>query len=217
MNVDYVNFYKRQERTGYIFQKFQKYFGKKVLDVGCDKAVLKKFIGDIEYIGIDISGTPDVCLDLEKIDRLPFDDSSFDCVICADVLEHLENLHLIFAELIRVAKKYVIIAWPNNWVNARVPIKRGYGSFKHYGLPAQIPPDRHKWFFSLCEARHFVQEQVRKNDNIQLIEERIAEKPKFFFFRLLRHLRYPNQEYYLNRYAHTVWTVLQKNVHGNQP
>lgn len=217
MNVDYVNFYKRQERTEYIFQKFQKYFGKKILDVGCDEAVLKKFIGDIEYIGIDISGTPDICLDLEKIDRLPFDDSSFDCVICADVLEHLENLHLIFAELIRVAKKYVIIAWPNNWVNARIPIRRGKGSFKHYGLPAERPFDRHKWFFSLSEAKHFVREQVRKNGNIQLIEERIAEKPKFFFFRLLRHLRYPNQEYYLNRYAHTVWSVLQKNVHGNQP
>lgn len=217
MNVDYVNFYKRQERTEYIFQKFRKYFGKKILDVGCDKAVLKTLITDIEYTGLDVSGDPDICMDLEKIDRLPFDDLSFDCVICADVLEHLDNLHLIFAELIRVAKKYVIIAWPNNWVNARVPIQRGKGSFKHYGLPIARPFDRHKWFFNLSEARHFVREQVRKNSNIQLIEERIAEKPKFFFFRLLRHLRYPNQEYYLNRYAHTVWTVLQKNVHGNQP
>ena len=217
MFVDYISFYGREERTRYIFEKFQKYFGKKILDVGCDKAVLKTLITDIEYTGLDVSGDPDICMDLEKIDRLPFDDLSFDCVICADVLEHLDNLHLIFAELIRVAKKYVIIAWPNNWVNARVPIQRGKGSFKHYGLPAERPFDRHKWFFSLSEAKHFVREQVRKNSNFQLIEERLVEKPKFFFFRLLRHLRYPNQEYYLNRYAHTVWTVLQKNVHGNQP
>lgn len=216
MLVDYVNFYKREERTRYIFEKFQNYFGKKILDVGCDKAVLKTLITDIEYTGLDVSGTPDVCLDLEKVDRLPFDDSSFDCVICADVLEHLENLHLIFSELLRVSRNHVIIAWPNNWVNARVPIERGYGSFKHYGLPTEKPHDRHKWFFSLSEARHFVREQIRKNGDIQLVEERVSEKPKFFLFRLLRHLRYPNQEYYLNRYAHTLWTVLKRKVHSNR-
>lgn len=210
MLVDYVNFYKREERTRYIFEKFQKYFGKKVLDVGCDKAVLKTLITDIEYTGLDISGIPDICLDLEKVDRLPFDDSSFDCVICTDVLEHLDNLHLVFSELVRVTKRHLIIAWPNNWVNARVPIERGYGSFKHYGLPPEKPQDRHKWFFSLSEAKHFVQEQIRKNGDMQLVEERVSEKPKLFLFRLLRHLRYPNQERYLNRYAHTYWMILQK-------
>jgi len=214
MLVDYVNFYKREERTGYIFEKFQKYFGRKILDVGCDKAVLKTFIDDVEYTGLDVSGIPDVCLDLEKIDRLPFDDSSFDCVICADVLEHLDNLHLVFSELVRVTKRHLIIAWPNNWVNARVPIERGYGPFKHYGLPAEKPQDRHKWFFSLSEAKHFVQEQIRKNGDIQLVEERIAEKPRLFLRRWLRRLRYHNQQRYLNRYAHTLWTVLRKRVPG---
>lgn len=212
MLVDYVNFHKRDERNRYIFGRFQKYFGKKVLDIGCDKAVLKTLITDIEYVGLDISGTPDICLDLEKVDRLPFDDSSFDCVICADVLEHLDNLHLVFSELLRVTGKYVIISWPNNWVNARAPIRRGYGSFMNYGLPVEKPEDRHKWFFSISEAKHFVQEQIRKNGDIQLIEERVLEKPKFFLFRQLRHLRYPKQEHYLNRYAHTLWTVLQKKT-----
>ena len=214
MIVDYVNFHKREERAKYIFEKFQRYFGKKVLDVGCDKAVLETLLTDIEYTGIDTSGTPDICLDLEKIDRLPFDDSSFDCVICADVLEHLDNLHLIFSELLRVTQRHLIIAWPNNWVNARVPIERGYGSFKHYGLPAEKPQDRHKWFFSLSEAKHFVQEQIRKDGNIQLVEERIAEKPRLFFRRWLRRLRYHSQPRYLNRYAHTLWTVLRKRVPG---
>ncbi len=214
MIVDYVNFHKREERAKYIFEKFQRYFGKKVLDVGCDKAVLKMFIDDVEYTGLDISGIPDICLDLEKIDRLPFDDSSFDCVICADVLEHLDNLHLIFSELLRVTQRHLIIAWPNNWVNARVPIGRGYGSFKHYGLPPEKPRDRHKWFFSLSEAKHFVQEQIRKNGDIQLVEERIAEKPRLFFRRWLRRLRYLSQSRYLNRYAHTLWTVLRKRVPG---
>lgn len=209
MLVDYVNFSKREERTKYIFKNFKKYFGKKILDVGCDTATLKGLIPAIDYTGIDVSGKPDICLDLEKVDKLPFPDSSFDCVLCTDVLEHLDNLHLIFLELLRVSRKYIIIAWPNNWVNARVPIKRGYGSFKHYGLPAEKPQDRHKWFFSFSEAKQFILEQVRKNSDIRLIEERISEKPKFPLFRLIRHLGYPKLEHYINRYAHTYWTVLE--------
>jgi SAM-dependent methyltransferase len=210
MLVDYVNFYARTNRTKYTFEKFQKYFGRKILDVGCDKAFLKTMIKNIEYVGVDISGNPDVYVDLEKTQRLPFEDSSFDCVICSDVLEHLDNLHLIFSELLRVSGRYVIIAWPNNWVNARIPIERGHGHFKHYGLPPEKPLDRHKWFFSLSEAENFVKEQIQKNRNIQLVEERVSEKPKIFPLHLLRHIRYPKQEYYLNRYAHTLWTVLQK-------
>ncbi|MCP4762558.1 MAG: class I SAM-dependent methyltransferase [archaeon] len=210
MFVDYVNFHKREERTEYIFNNFKKYFGTKILDVGCDKAVLKTLIKDIEYVGIDIGGTPDICINLEKIQCLPFDDESFDCVVCADVLEHIDNLHLIFSELLRVCKKYTIIAWPNNWVSARLPIERGHGSFKHYGLPVEKPQDRHKWFFSFVEAKNFIHDYLNNRNDIQLAEERISEKTKFQLFRLLRHMRYPKPNCYFNRYAHTYWTVLEK-------
>ena len=63
------------------------------LDVGCDEALLKTLLApDIKYTGIDVAGKPDIVLNLEKIERLPFDDSTFDCVICSDVLEHLDKL-----------------------------------------------------------------------------------------------------------------------------
>jgi len=172
---------------------------------------------DIEYTGIDVSGTPDVYVDLEKVDRLPFDEASFDCVVCADVLEHLDNLHLIFAELLRVTRRYAIISWPNSWAAARVPIQRGYGSFKHHGLPLVKPKDRHKWFFCYTEARQFVLGQIKRNPNIRLVEERIVEKPKFFALRLMRRLRYPIPAHYLNRYAHTYWTVLEKTCRECSP
>lgn len=212
MIVDYVNFYHTEKRAEYIYNKFQNYFGQKILDVGCNQAILKTLINFIEYVGIDISGKPDICLDLEEIDSLPFEDSTFDCVICSDVLEHVDNLHLVFSELIRVSRKYVIISWPNNWVNARVPIERGHGSFKYYGLPVEKPQDRHKWFFCYSDAKHFTQGQIGKNNSLQLVEERVTEKPKFPLFRFLRHLRYPKHENYLNRYAHTYWVVLQKAI-----
>ena len=212
MIVDYINFYHTEKRAEYIYDKFQNYFGQKMLDVGCNQAILKTLIDYIEYVGIDISGKPDICLDLEEINSLPFEDSTFDCVICSDVLEHVDNLHLVFSELIRVSRKYVIISWPNCWVNARVPIERGHGSFKYYGLPVEKPQDRHKWFFCYSDAKHFTQGQIDKNNSFQLVEERVTEKPKFPLFRFLRHLRYPKHENYLNRYAHTYWVVLQKAI-----
>ncbi len=211
MKVNQIKFNERNKRTKYLFDNFNEYFGSKILDVGCDRAVLKTMLEkNVDYTGIDICGTPDITINLEQIDKLPFEDDSFDCVICLDVLEHLDNLHLIFDELIRVSRKNLIISWPNNWVNARVPIQRGYGNFKFFGLPSEKPVDRHKWFFNISQAREFVQEYCRKNSNIELIEERATEKPKNILSKIARSLRYPNKMHYLNRYAHTYWTVLRK-------
>jgi 2-polyprenyl-3-methyl-5-hydroxy-6-metoxy-1,4-benzoquinol methylase len=212
MVVDYANFHQRADRTKYIFEKFKKYFGANVLDVGCDEAALKTLAHNIKYTGIDVAGKPDIVLDLEKIERLPFDDSTFDCVICSDVLEHLDNLHFMFSELIRVTRGYVIVSWPNAWMAARVPMRRGEGTFKHYGLPPEKTADRHKWFFNLTEAENFVRCNVAKSDALELIEERITEKPRLAALRAMRRLRYPQQWRYFNRYAHTLWTVLRKNA-----
>jgi len=211
MQIDYVQFHQRQDRTQYLFDKFRPYLQGAVLDVGCDRAYLKSLLPHCRYIGIDLAGTPDVQLNLEQTDRLPFDDDQFDCVVCADVLEHLDNLHCIFAELLRVSRRYLIISLPNNWNAARVPLQRGRGSFAHYGLPPDKPQDRHKWFFSLTDARDFILERLKRHPNMQIIEERICEKPRHPLRRLPRRLRYPAPWRYLNRYAHTLWTVLQKN------
>ena len=177
------------------------------MDVGCDEAVLRTLLPELDYMGLDIGGTADVTHDLEKGGPLPFGDGAFDCVICADVLEHLDNLHEVFEELIRVSRRWVIISWPNNWVVARVPINRGRGSFKFYGLPPDRPVDRHKWFFCYSDARKFVREHVRRK-GAKVVAERATQKPKFFLIRWLRRLRYPIHDRYLNRYCHTYWTVL---------
>ncbi|MFQ5849129.1 MAG: class I SAM-dependent methyltransferase [Candidatus Binatia bacterium] len=211
MQVDYISFQNRLARTEYIVNAFKHFLAGRVLDVGCDKAYLKKMLPDNDYTGVDISGDPDIQLNLEEIERLPFADSSFDCVLSSDVLEHLDNLHHVFGELIRVSRKYLIISLPNNWVNARIPIEKGKGSFGKYGLPAEQPHDRHKWFFSLMEAKGFIDGQLKKYP-ISLLELRVSEKPRPFFVRMFRRLHYPSQERYLNRYAHTLWVVLEKKA-----
>ncbi len=202
------SFSNREERTRFLANKFGKYLTGEILDVGCDKAPLKDIVKNIKYTGIDISGNPTVKVDLEKIDRLPFVDREFDVVVCCDVLEHVDNLHHIFSEIIRVAKKTIIISLPNNWTNARRPIEKGRGTFAFYGLPAQKPPDRHKWFFGLSEALEFFHAQQGVHP-IKLVECVVNEKKRNFTVTAVRKLLYP-KICYLNRYAHTIWAVYQR-------
>ncbi len=166
-------------------------------------------IDGMEYTGIDVGGHPDLAVDLEATERLPFEDNAFDCLICSDVLEHLDSLHRTFGELVRVCRGSIIISLPNNWVNARQPIERGHGAFSHYGLPADRPADRHKWFFSLADAQAFYHAQTERYP-IRIDECFAMEKPRPALVRAARRLRYPNRLHYLNRYAHTLWVRYEK-------
>ncbi|MBI4661673.1 MAG: methyltransferase domain-containing protein [Verrucomicrobia bacterium] len=209
MKVEYVSIPSRSARAEYIARRFRDYLTGSILDVGCDRAALRQLVPNVQYTGIDIGGAPDLVIDLEATERLPFDNEGFDCVVCSDVLEHLDHLHRNFAELVRVSKRHVIISLPNNWTNARRPIERGRGSIGHYGLPAEPPADRHKWFFSLGEPRLFVEAQAQKL-SLSVVELFAVEKPRFVLVRAFRRLRYARQMDYLNRYAHSLWTVLRK-------
>jgi SAM-dependent methyltransferase len=209
MHVDYIRFSERAERLNYLVERFGTHLSGSLLDVGCDEAPLKKLLPECTYTGVDIGGSPDIQLNLEESESLPFKDGQFDCVVCTDVLEHLDNLHKVFNELLRVSNRCVIVSLPNNWSTARVPIGRGYGSFKHYGLPADRPVDRHKWFFAYTDARSFIRTHVARRDDLRILEERVCEKPKFPPIRWFRRLLHLKQELYLNRYAHTYWVVLE--------
>ncbi len=207
--VEQVFFRSRLERAQFVAARLRRYITGNVLDVGCDQAHLKSLLSLPDYVGVDVGGKPDLHLNLERIDRLPFADKSFDCVICCEVLEHLDNLYFILSELVRVSRHFLILSLPNNWGNARRPIERGRGHIGHYGLPLQAPPDRHKWFFALSEAKQFLDGKALENQ-LAVVESFATEKPRNTLLSALRRLRYPNQLAYLNRYAHTYWTVLAK-------
>ena len=204
----HVNFPSREHRSQFVAARFAQYLGESVLDVGCFEAPLRKLLPSTSYTGIDMAGNPDIRLDLESVDRLPFEDGSFGSVLCVDVLEHLENLHLMFNEVVRVSNRWVIISLPNCWRDARRPIARGKGRFRHYGLPLSKPEDRHKWFFSFAEARDFILSKATAL-RLDIKEMFVTEKPKMGMIRLLRKVRYPGDRYQ-NRYSGTLWVVLEK-------
>ncbi|MBI4529407.1 MAG: class I SAM-dependent methyltransferase [Deltaproteobacteria bacterium] len=209
MKVHIAEFRQRQDRYRYLVQEFQRFLAGTVLDVGCDQAVLRAMLPAGRYIGIDIGGDADLRLDLEKMEKLPFGDCTYDCVVCLDVLEHLDNLHAVFGELVRVSKAYVIVSLPNNWANARRPIRRGRGSIGHYGLPVSPIADRHKWFFNLSEALDFIRGQEKRYP-LRIIDVRVNEKPRPYWVRTFRRLAYRSIMRYLDRYAHTLWIVMEK-------
>lgn len=199
----------RIKRSEFVAKRFSLYLkNNNVLDVGCYEAPLRQILRNSEYTGVDFVGDPDIEINLQKVTRLPFDDNSFDTVICIDVLEHLDNLHVIFAELIRVAKSNIVISLPNCWRDARLKIERGNGSFSHYGLPAEVPQDRHRWFFNISQAHQFFKEHEKKSA-VTIEECFVTEKKKNSLISTLRHLRYPGEKY-LNRYAQTIWCVYSK-------
>ena len=97
-----------------------------VLDAGCGEGfTLNKLyenkIGK-RLEGVDFLKTavelgkkthPHLKLRQGTIYHLPFEDNSFDLVICTEVLEHLENPKKGLSELIRVSKKYLLLSVPN--------------------------------------------------------------------------------------------------------
>lgn len=207
--TEYIAFPSRESRTQFVARRFARYLREgSVLDVGCFEAPLRALLPRGSYTGVDMVGNPDVVLDLDQAERLPFADNAFSCVICIDVLEHLDTLHSIFAELIRVSSQHVIISLPNCWCDARRPLARGRGHFGHYGLPLQKPKDRHKWFFSLSEAHEFVQGKAAEL-GLLLDDLFVTEKPRHAVLTMVRRAIYSGSAYQ-NRYSGTLWAVLRK-------
>lgn len=160
----------RNEKAKYIAFRYKDFLKEKILDVGCGDGYLKKYLDkNTKYTGIDIVGNPDIFVNLEK-EKIPYPDNFFDCVVCADVLEHLDNIHQVFDELIRVSKKYVIVSLPNCYPKPFKKIMTGKGELKFYGLPIEKPADRHKWFFSYKDAEKFILGRAKRNhiDNVEI-------------------------------------------------
>ena len=161
----------RAGKASYIASKYGSLLATSVLDVGCDQRQLAGAIGSsVKYVGVDMNAAADVVVDLEH-GKLPFVSRSFETVIAADVLEHLDATHAVFDELCRVADRWVIASLPNPYRNFLMELARqGAGTFKYYGLGPVRPLDRHKWFFGGddaaayfegCAARNgFVVEQI---------------------------------------------------------
>lgn len=150
----------RETKPAYVADKYRAILRGRVLDVGADGAQLQRALpAGTEYVGIGIGAPPTVPVDLER-QGIPYADGVFDCVLCLDVLEHVDDPHRLFDELCRVSRGHVVVSLPNCWAAfwsmlQNGPYRPGQAT-KFYGLPPAPPSDRHKWFFHVGEAERFV-------------------------------------------------------------
>jgi hypothetical protein len=150
-----------REKTEGIVAAFPGIWEGVLLDVGCRGRELRDALEGrpIRYVGLDLHPPADVVADLG--DGIPLADAEVDVVVALDVLEHVDGIHAAFHELCRVARRHVVIALPNAYVlRARWRHLRGHRGGK-YGLPSDPPLDRHRWLFSLDDARRFCRQRAK--------------------------------------------------------
>jgi ubiquinone/menaquinone biosynthesis C-methylase UbiE len=93
--------------------------GESVLDVGCGRGYLSEKIAKTSAFktvhGLDYAPPQKsrrVIYQKGTIYHLPYEDASFDTVICAHTLEHVPDIQLALSELKRVTQKRLIIVLP---------------------------------------------------------------------------------------------------------
>ena len=139
-----------------------------------------------------------------------------------DTLEHLDNLHMVFDELCRVTKRYLIISLPNPWAGFMGMLRGGYYKrtelpMKFYNLPLAPPLDRHKWFYGIHEAERFFKERGRMNGmEVLQIDRENADlnlKLKKRLYRMALKLVVHKDVDIDSILSGSVWTVLEKIIY----
>jgi SAM-dependent methyltransferase len=147
-----------------------------ILDVGCGKNYdfLKHLFGK-KYFGLDLAPYKKKNFINHNINskKLLFKNNSVPNVICTDVLEHVDNPHLLLKELFRISSGTVIVSLPNNWptfyldliIGQEIKKKVGYGLFKE----PQPKGLRHQFFFNFEHACNFLEYNCGKKFYIKQI------------------------------------------------
>lgn len=91
--------------------------GQRILDLPAGNGKLSSALRELghEVVPADINLQQDDYVYADMTKRLPFDDESFDGVICLEGIEHVLNPYLLMGELIRVSKigGHIVISTPN--------------------------------------------------------------------------------------------------------
>lgn len=92
--------------------------GKKVLDIGSQDingSYRELFSGCQEYIGVDIIPGKGVDVLAKDIDKMPFADETFECIISGQTLEHAAHPWILVKEIARMLRPGGIICLIAPW------------------------------------------------------------------------------------------------------
>jgi len=122
---------------------------KTVLDIGSAGEIFAK---KYKTTTIDLIEDADIKQDLDKDQKIPFKDNSFDIVVLNQIIEHLTDVEVLVAECKRVSKKYIFVGLPNE-------LTYGMRLKFLFGKPAWggYYPEGHKHFFIIRTVQEFVE------------------------------------------------------------
>lgn len=207
----------REGRNRWAASVLKTFPGNRILNLGGGgMRHLQKYLGSEQRVHeVDIVGDHDTRLNLDEVDRLPFEDGSFDTCCAFEVLEHLEHFHLICDEMYRVSRSTLLISLPNSAAeivgicrNTRIynnPLENGVYS-KFYGMPLKPPEDRHRWWLTFEDIiRYFVRFEQTKSCHVSFF---IPDHGQSLKRKLLRILI--GRRLYLTLFCSSVWIKIQK-------
>jgi ubiquinone/menaquinone biosynthesis C-methylase UbiE len=113
------NYRMGEPRFRRIREQLEKDLPAHVLDVGCGRGEIVQWLREQEIHAVGAEIVPALCkngvVQIGTVADLPFFDSEFDTVICADVLEHIhtEDTETALDELVRVCSRRLLlnVAW----------------------------------------------------------------------------------------------------------
>lgn len=106
-----------------VIEEMMNYVDGTTLDVGCGTGIISELYPERDIMGIDISSGMlrhhKGKFKLASADSIPFDDNSFDSVVCRSVLHHLHRPEKALDEIVRVLKPGGrFVCWETNksWI-----------------------------------------------------------------------------------------------------
>lgn len=107
----------------------------RLMDLGCGNQPFRTWYGPLvdEVVAVDAAPLPGVIV-VDLSEPLPFQDASFDTVLCTQVLEHVADTERAMAEIARVLRPggHALITVPFLYPTHEAPYD--FGRFTHYGI-----------------------------------------------------------------------------------
>jgi hypothetical protein len=133
-----------------------------LVDVGARDRILQKYLisPKLHYLSADLGPGHDFSWNLEL--PIPAPDAAYDFVTALDVLEHVEQFHAAFSELLRITRRQLFVALPNmTHLAHRLHFFATGRMGAKYSLLPEHQGDRHRWLTHYADIVAFMDHQAR--------------------------------------------------------
>ena len=181
-----------RERLVYLYLKNKTNFfyeNLKILHVAPEQSLQKVFMAwtNIDYLSADFD-SPLAMINMD-ITKIPYEDNSFDVIICNHVLEHIQNDRQAMSELYRVLR-------PGGWSILQVPISLSLD--RTYEDPTVIALDeREKKFGQSDHVRIYAKDYKDRLESVGFTVELYSFRKEFGDFTIHKYALLKDEDIYL--------------------